>query len=339
MLDVTLRPGRTRWLLRGVGTAGAALLLVLPSQAVAQGTLSPGCVSAAALFQDACQKTVDMFDYLAPQLSTAVAAGNADIGQAEALGGLGHFSVGIRANAVDGDIPKVGNVTISTTGPVADTFALTRVPVPMLTATAGIGIFKGLPMGVTHVLGLDALVSALYIPSYTSSDISVSPAHPVRLGFGGRLGLVGEHGIIPGVSVTYLERGLPVTTLTAVTNSDSLRVQNLDVTTKSWRLVAGKHLLFLGIAGGYGRDTYNASTNVEATVSGVASGTTPLASPNLAMTRTNYFGDVSLDFPVISFGGEIGRVSGGVVPTYNSFTPYEAGASRLYASAGMRIKI
>jgi hypothetical protein len=132
---------------------------------------------------------------------------------------------------------------------------------------------------------------------------------------------------------------LPVTTVTAVTNGDSLRVHDLDVTTKSWRLVAGKHLLFLGIAGGYGRDSYNASTAVEATVSGVASGATPLVSPNLAMTCTNYFGDVSLDLPFFSFGGEVGRVSGAVVPTYNAFTPYAAGASRLYASAGMRIKI
>ncbi len=339
MLDVTFKSLRGMGLPRGLEVVGAALVLGVSAPAGAQGTLNAGCARAGLLFQDACQKTVDIFDYLAPQLATSVAAGNADIGQAAALGGLGHFSIGIRANAVDGDIPKVGDVTISTVGATSDTFQLTRVPVPMLTATAGIGIFKGLPMGVTHVLGLDALVSALYIPSYTSSDISVSPAHPVRLGFGGRLGLVGEHGIIPGVSVTYLQRALPVTTVTAVTNGDSLRVQSLDVTTKSWRLVAGKHLFFLGIAGGYGRDTYNMSTNVDATVSGVTSGTTPLASPSLAMTCTNYFGDVSLDFPVVSFGGEVGRVSGGVVPTYNTFTPYAAGASRLYASAGMRIKI
>jgi hypothetical protein len=338
MLDVMFRSGRRKWLPHGVGAASAALTLLLSSQARAQ-TLSPGCATATLLFQDACQKTVDIFDYLAPQLSTAVAAGNADIGQADALGGLGHFSIGIRANAVNGDIPKLDNVSISTTGPVADTFALTRVPVPMVTANAGIGIFKGLPFGVTHILGLDALVSALYVPSVSISDISVSPNHPVRFGFGGRLGLLSEHGIIPGVSFTYLQRGLPVTTVTAATNGDSLRVHNLDVTTTSWRFVAGKHLLFLGIAGGYGRDTYNTSTSVEATVSGVASGTTPLASPSLAMTCTNYFGDVSLDFPVISFGGEVGRVSGAVVPTYNSFTPYAAGASRLYASAGIRIKI
>lgn len=338
MLDVTFESAWRR-LPRGVGAAGAAVTLLLSSQAGAQGSLNAGCAGSVLLFQDACQKTVDIFDYLAPQLSTAVAAGNADIGQAAPLGGLGHFSIGIRVNAVDGDIPKVDDATINTTGPVADTFALTRIPVPMLTANAGVGIFKGLPLGVTHILGLDGLVSAIYIPSVTTNDISVSPIHSVRFGFGGRVGLVSEHGIIPGVSFTYLERGMPVTTVTAVTNGDSLRVHNLDVTTKSWRFVAGKHLLFLGIAGGYGRDTYNASTSVEATVSGVASGATPLASPSLAMTCTNYFGDVSLDFPFFSFGGEVGRVSGAVVPTYNAFTPYAAGASRLYASAGMRIKI
>lgn len=337
-------PARVRgatWVSRPGLAAGAVALLITigPGRAAGQAALNPGCRSAALLFQDACQKTVDIFDYLAPQLSTAIAGGNANLGQADALGGLGHFSIGVRGNAVDGDIPKANDVTLSTTGAVADTFPVTRVPVPMVAADAGIGLFKGLPLGLTHVFGVDALLSALYVPDYSGNSVSVKPNTPLKLGFGGRLGLVSEHGVIPALSFTYLERALPVTTIAAVTNSDTLRVQSLDITTKSWRLVAGKHLLFLGIAGGYGRDTYNASTKVGATVSDVPSGATPLAAPDLNMTRTNYFGDVSLDFPVLSLGAEIGRVSGGVVPTYNAFTPNAAGASRLYGSAGIRVKI
>jgi len=320
--------------------AGLAIGLVgAPRQAAAQGTLNAGCQGSALLFQDACQKTVDIFSYLAPQLSTAVAVGNANLGQASTLGGLGHFTIGIRGNAVDGDIPKVDNVTLSTTGPVSDSFPVTRIPVPMVTADAGIGLFKGLPLGVTHVLGVDALLSALYIPHYNSSNVSVDPNHSLRIGYGVRVGLLAESALVPGVSFTYLQRGLPQTTVVAVTNSDSLRVQNLDITTKSWRLVAGKHLLFLGLSAGYGRDTYDASTSVAATVSGVPSGSTPLASPSLTMTRTNYFGDVSLDFPVFGIGGEIGRVSGGDVSTYNTFENKPAGAARLYASFGMHVKI
>jgi hypothetical protein len=340
MLDITWRYGRSMRVARRVGAAGVVMVLaVAPRQAAAQGKLNAGCQASAALFQDACQKTVDFFDYLAPQLATAIAGGNANLGQAGALGGLGHFSIGIRATAVDGDIPKVNNVTLNTTGPVADTFGVTRVPVPMLTADAGIGIFKGVPLGVTHIFGVDALVSALYVPTYNSSNVSVDPQHSLRLGYGARLGLVQEHGFVPAVSMTYLQRGLPQTTLSAVTNGDSLRVENLDITTKSWRLVAGKHLLFLGLSGGYGKDEYDASTIVGATVTGVSSGATALAAPSMSMTRTNYFGDLSLDFPVINLAAEIGKVSGGTIATYNYFDGKPAGAARLYASAGMRIKI
>jgi hypothetical protein len=318
---------------------GAVVLSVAPRLAIAQGPVNAGCQAAAATFQDACQKTVDLFDYLAPQLATAVAGGNANLGQADALGGLGHFTIGIRANAVDGDIPKVNNVTLSTTGPAADTLPVTRIPVPMVTADAGVGLFKGIPMGVTHIFGVDALVSALYVPSYSNSNVAVRPVSPLKIGFGGRLGLLGETAFIPGLSVTYLQRDLPQTTVIAVTNGDSLRVQSLDVKTQAWRIVAGKHLLFLGIAAGYGQDKYDASTSVGAEVGGASSGSTPLAAPSMTMTRTNYFGDLSLDFPIIKFGVEVGQVSGGTIQTYDSFAGKPAGASRLYASAGMRIKI
>src|SRR6185437_3551346 len=135
------------------GTVFLLILAATGSPVGAQSPVNPGCRAATTTFQDACQKTIDIFDYLAPQLSTAVAGGNATLGDAGVLGGLGHFSIGVRANAVDGDIPKVDNITLNTAGPVADSFPVSRVPVPMVTGDVGIGLFKGLPMGVTHVLG------------------------------------------------------------------------------------------------------------------------------------------------------------------------------------------
>src|SRR6185437_8756916 len=110
--------GRPRRVALAMSGIGALLVLAAARPVRAQGTINPGCQSAGVTFQDACQKTVDIFDYLAPQLATAVAGGNATLGDAGTLGGLGHFSLGLRANAVDGDIPKVDNVTLNTTGPV-----------------------------------------------------------------------------------------------------------------------------------------------------------------------------------------------------------------------------
>ena len=54
---------------------------------------------------DLCQKAVDIFTLVAPQFGTSIAGGNAVLGTGGHLGGLGHFSVGVRLNAIKGTIP------------------------------------------------------------------------------------------------------------------------------------------------------------------------------------------------------------------------------------------
>ena len=39
-----------------------------------------------------------------------ITGGNATIGQSGALGGLGHFSIGVRVNALQASIPKLDNI-------------------------------------------------------------------------------------------------------------------------------------------------------------------------------------------------------------------------------------
>src|SRR5947199_8805612 len=60
--------------------------------------------------QDACQKAIDLFKYLAPQLGTSIAGGNPTLGQGGNLGGRGHFSAGLRVNVLQGSLPEVQNV-------------------------------------------------------------------------------------------------------------------------------------------------------------------------------------------------------------------------------------
>src|SRR6266550_862235 len=68
--------------------------------------------------QDACQQAIDLFNYMVPQLGIAITGGNATLGQGGALGGLGHFTVGLRGNVLRGNVPQVDRVTVSTTGAV-----------------------------------------------------------------------------------------------------------------------------------------------------------------------------------------------------------------------------
>src|SRR5689334_2116517 len=72
--------------------------------------------------QDACQKAIDLFQYMAPQLGTLIAGGNPTLGQGGTLGGLGHFSAGLRVNVLQGSLPQVQDVSPAVTGATSTRF-------------------------------------------------------------------------------------------------------------------------------------------------------------------------------------------------------------------------
>ena len=80
--------------------------------AMAQAPLDPRCndpdlVGSANEGQDACQKALDLLNYMTPQLGTLIAGGNATIGQGGTLGGLGHFAVSVRGNVMRATLPDI----------------------------------------------------------------------------------------------------------------------------------------------------------------------------------------------------------------------------------------
>jgi hypothetical protein len=323
---------RNRWLPVGV------LLTVGAGAAHAQSGVAARCSAQQVEVQDVCQKAVDLFNYMAPQLGTAIAGGNATLGQASVLGGLGHFSIGLRVNAVLGAVPDFESNTqddISTTGAVRSQIATMDAPIPMPVVDAAVGLFKGFPVGLTHVGGVDALVSAFYVPKYDDDGVTLdTPDGSLKFGYGARLGLLREAGAVPAVSLTYLVRELPTLSITGLVdeeNAASAGLREFNLKTTSTRIVVGKHFGFLGLAVGAGQDTYETGAQVLAKL-GAAE-----ASPfgfEQKLTRTNIFADVN--FKIIQL--EIGQVSGGdAIGTYNSFSPSAAGESYTYGSVGFRI--
>src|SRR5687768_3223936 len=293
--------------------------------------------------QDACQKAIDLFRYMAPQLGTALAGGAPTLGQAGSLGGLGHFSVGVRVNAVMGDLPQIQDVPLSVQGAQRSTYPLEKQIIPLPTADLAIGLFGGLPLGVTSVGGLDLLVSASYLPEFEADNIKVEvDGSSIKVGFGARLGLLEESLLVPGVSVSYLQRDLPKINMTARSGGDSLQVRDLDVQTTSWRIMASKSFFMFGAAAGFGKDRYESSTSISARVAartGVP--TTPAVSAgpidiSQKLSRTNLFLDLSMNLPFFKIVGEIGQVSGGDIETYNQFEGSKADDSRTYGSIGIR---
>jgi len=333
--------------------SGAALAL-FASAALAQGgglATSPcpsgsGPLDQNRIAQDICTQAFDVYQFMSPQLGLALAGGNATIGQGGTLGGLGHASVGVRGNAFRGLLPDVGNFTQSTSGAQQRELPTKNQIVGLPTADAAIGIFKGFPVGLTNVGGLDLLVSASYVPTIDSNgdNVSVSPDQNWQFGYGARVGLVRESLISPGVSLTYLKRDLPKMSIIGTTGSDSISVRNASVKTSAWRLVAGKSLIAFSIAGGIGQDTYDQSADIEGvvhtTVAGVpvaARASVPSSATKQSLTRTNLFLDLSLNLPVFKLVGEIGDATGGTVDTFNSFSGGRADRSQVYGSVGLRL--
>jgi hypothetical protein len=277
---------------------------------------------------------------MAPQLGTSITGGNATLGQGGNLGGLGHFSLGFRVNAVQGSLPQIQNTSVSVTGAQSTQFETKTQLLPMPTADLAIGIFKGLPLAITNVGGVDLLVSAAYLPEFNNSGVSVKvPNGSLKLGYGARVGILQESLLVPGVSVSYLVRDLPTVNIAANSGSDSLYVNNLSLKTKAWRVTASKSLLFLGLAAGFGQDKYESSTDIRAHVAARALTSAADAGPvSLAqdLTRTNIFADVSMNLLLLKLTGEIGQVSGGTINTYNTFSGKQAADSRIYGSIGAR---
>jgi hypothetical protein len=274
---------------------------------------------------------------MAPQLGVALAGGNAMLGQGSVLGGLGHFAVALRGNVFNGQLPRVDQFTQSTNGAQQQELPTKSQVLGLPTADAAIGIFKGIPLVLTNIGGIDALVSASYVPTVNSDNVSISPRNNWQFGYGARVGLLSESLVVPGVSATWIERDLPTTDIIGTAGSNSLEVQNLKVKTQSWRLVASKSLILFGLAVGVGQDKFDQSADISATVNQNGfTGTATVPDTKQSLTRTNIFGDLSLNLPFFKLTGEIGRSSGGTVNTYNSFAGGRADRSIVYASAGLR---
>jgi hypothetical protein len=318
------------------------------AQGIDTGRCPPGTVSNLGVpdqqraSQDACQKAIDLFQYMAPQLGAALTGGNATLGQGGSLGGLGHFSAGFRINLVQGSVPQVQNVTPAVTGATSTRYDTKTQILPMPTAELAIGVFKGLPLAITNVGGVDVLVSASYLPEFNNSNVSVKvPSGSLKFGYGARVGILQESLLVPGISVSYLHRELPTVNIAANSNNDTLYVNNLSLKSNAWRVVASKSLIFFGLAAGFGQDKYDASTEIRAHVAartvpptGAANAGPVNLSQNL--TRTNVFADLSMNLLLFKLTGEIGQVSGGTINTYNTFNGKQAADSRIYGSVGAR---
>jgi hypothetical protein len=325
----------------------ATSLAVFTAAHVQAQTACPGGVPTPATApENSKQQAADLFQYVAPQLGTAIAGGSPTLGQTSTLGGLGHFSVGIRGTAVNGSLPQVDRFPMCYTGKYSATLPTSSQIIPGAGADAAIGVFGGIPLALTNVGAVDLLLSATYLPEFNSSNVSVKlPDGSLKIGYGARIGLLSESILVPGVSLSYMKRDLPTVNLSANSGvSDSLFVTGLRVKTTSWRIEASKSLIVFGLFGGIGKDRYESSVDeVRASVLAPApinrTNATLTPAPAQTLDRTNLFVGVKLNLLLFKIAGEIGQASGGDVTTFNTFSGSAPNASRTYGSVGIRFGI
>ena len=298
--------------------------------------------------QDACQKGSDFIAFISPQLSTALAGGNATLGQGGALGGLGHFALGIRASAVNGSLPKIGNQSFNTTRADSTTYTANNQFVPGLSADAAIGLWRGVSVGVTHVGGIDALLTATYLPNVGGNgngDVKLTVnGSNTKFGFGVRVGLLEESVVTPGVSFTYLQRDLPSVSMSSTTTgtvsgtsaNGTIALNDLAIKSTAWRITAAKDLLIFGLSAGVGQDKYTTTSSLLVTVNTIAGAQSGTSSPGISMTRTNAFVGASVNLFLFKLEGELGTVNGGSLPPLKNNFGADASSSRTYFTLGLR---
>jgi hypothetical protein len=322
--------------LRVMVTGLLAAAIAVPAQAQ-----TSSCASGAT--QDACQKAVDLLNFMTPQLSTALASGNPTLGQGGALGGLGHFSIDIRASAVNGSLPQASNVGFSPLGAQHSTFTSKNQYIPGVSLDAGVGLWRGISLGVTHVGGIDGIVTMTYLPNISTSGSSGGSISTTggseKFGYGARLGILEESAVTPGLSVAWVQRDLPVVSFGETVNASganpggTIDLDNLAIKTSDWRITAAKSFNIVGLSLGYGQDKYNANSLLSVTVDGGGSSQTP---NTFAMTRTNYFVGMFINLYIFKIEGEYGQVTGGSLPAaFNTFGS-DAAKSRSYFTVGLR---
>lgn len=340
---LVVRGARFARVVTAVTLASVASSSVFASAMQAQ-TTSGACAVSPATFSgaDACRKALDLFAFVMPQVGVALSGGNPVLGEGGTLGGWPKRAFSLRANVVDGLLPKNTVPINATGGAVASDFGASRAPVPVPTAEAAIGLFAGLPAGLTNVLGVDALLGVTYLPSANENDFSLKPSGSnFAFSYGVRVGALQESSLIPGVSVSYMRRKLPTMNVSYTPNSNELNITDLSSTSDALRLTVSKRVAIFGFSGGVGRDQIESTASMSGVVRETILSTPVSASvalPNMRqkVSRNTAFVSASVGIAMLRLVGEVGwSGAGDKQGTLNTFGGHSANDGFRYGSIGL----
>lgn len=313
----------------------APLLLAAFASAFALATVRP----AAAQLSDCspfngksrrvCDAALDGTQAFHPVAGLLVSGGNPVIGTANTLGGLGRFSLTVRANAADAVLPDPEYT--GATGEVPSSEEL-YAPVPLVEGAAG--IYRGLSSGL---LSIDFLGSAQLLPTDQIDNLTVDDGArrigDVALGFGYglRVGILRDEGAAPAVSVSAMRRSIPQVAYGDLEQGDEFRYA-VDLQATNLRLVASKQFSAVQLAAGIGWDRYTGDAEIELRNQPGAT-----LRVDLKESRTVAFLNAGLDLAALSVVGEAGYQSGRDQQLSTDFEDFDTTSGTFFAGLGLRV--
>jgi hypothetical protein len=315
---------RAAYLLAGL------LAVAVASPALAQNSECSAYVSNA---RRVCDAAVDGTRAFHPLVGILVSGGNPSIGSAGTLGGLGHGSLTLRANAVNLVLPDVGYTGSSSTVPAGDKLF---VPAPLVEGS--LGLYKGLPSGL---LAVDFLGSAQLLPANQIDNFSVDPDArkigeiALGLGYGARIGLLKEMGPLPAVSVSIMRRDIPQITYGDVAAGDRFSYA-VDLNATNIRLIASKQLVVLDLAAGLGWDKYTGDATIRFR-DPITLAVQPDIALNLNSSRVLGFVNAGMSLSVVRLTGEVGYQGGKDQQLSSDFEDFDTKKGKLFAGLGLRV--
>ena len=313
----------------------AALLAGLLVVAVASPALAQNseCSAYASNARRVCDAAVDGTRAFHPVVGLLLSGGNPTIGSAGTLGGLGHLSLAVRANAVELVLPDLGYTGSSATVPAGvKLFA----PAPMV--EGALGLYRGVGNGL---LAVDFLGSAQLLPTDQIDNLSVDAGArkigdiALGLGYGARIGILKEMGPLPAVSFSVMRRDMPQVTYGDVPAGDRFGYA-VDLHATNLRLVASKHLMVLDLAAGLGWDKYTGDAVIS-----FRDPITSLPQPDIPLelndSRMLGFLNAGFSMSVVKLTGELGYQAGKDQNLSSDFEDFDTTKGKLFAGLGLRV--
>ncbi len=314
-------------------TIVTTLVGLTPALAAAQ---EPQCAMPLPEATAACNTAVDAVRAFYPLAGMIISGGNPVLGTAGSLGGLGHFTLTARVNAIKAALPDPAAANQS---PVPSSFN-GAVPAPMV--EGALGLFKGMGGGL---LAVDLLGSALILPTGIDNlTVDSNATHigdaALGLGFGARVGVLKGAFPIPSVSVSWMHRSLPrlrYGTLGPALGTGDQFEFTMDLTSDSYRAVAGWKFVLVDVAAGIGVDRYKSrDTNIRFHDSPTNPTNVRTVVINPTNTRALVFVNGGLSLAAVKLVGEIGLQAGKDQRYFTQFSGFDPKAAHVFGGIGIR---